>query len=203
MRRVRSLLAVELPEPQTTNQRHKPQTSPAAPRSTNHKPQTGASLKSHRCAACARPVRIGCLWVPTARPGPTGMMVAGGVPGVGAGGPDVGGAAGAGVRRRKFFALSNDISPIFIKLSALMLSTLTQQCTQVCVSAARFDSRPVCIRRVQVCHGPAAPSESRRCFCYSCRSLVVLASAWSISNTASHLKAACVCECWICVAALV
>ena len=51
----------------------------------------------------------------------------------------------------------------FIKLSALMLSTLTQ----MCVSAARFDSRPVCIRRVQLCHGPAAPSESRRCFCYS------------------------------------
>jgi hypothetical protein len=34
-------------------------------------------------------------------------------PRVGAGGPDVAGAAGAGVRRRKFVALSNDISPIF------------------------------------------------------------------------------------------
>ena len=73
----------------------------------------------------------------------------------------------------------------FIKLSALMLSTFTQQCTQVCVSAARFDSRPVCIRRVQLCHGPAAPtSESRRCFCYSigCRSSFLLRRASSESS---------------------
>ena len=102
---------------------------------------------------------------------------------------------------RRCVALSNDISPIFQQIERSNVVNL-QPAMHSGVCFRRQIRQSTGVYTASTIVPWTAPSESRRCFCYS-MALVVLASAWSISNTASLLKAACVCECCTCVAALV